>query len=461
MLPREAVVVLSRSLASRCDAFFLDAPQPDNRIEGARVIRTLVKRVKWTWRSLLIRSGLPAALDRRAFRKAFSPKTTDAAAHVLLVAPGAGNVGDQAMFEAFLERTTDDVRVVVRRDGDVTVPAEHSERVTVVRLPDLIYGSGKRHRADVATLADELGSAASFSIVGADIMDGRYVMRASVNRSVMARAAATAGVPTRILGFSWNGNARPAARRQLVAASRAGAVPMLRDPLSLRRAERDGITRIVPVADIVFSATSIDRSWGERYSRADKPLAIVNVSGLISRDVDQSVEYVEVIEALLAGGHQVLLLPHVSRPDADDAVACAAIQQKVGVDRVLLAPELPTPAQVRGLTEVADVVITGRMHLAIMSLWNSTPAITLATQGKVEGLMELIGAPELCVEPKPGFGRQVVGALDAILPQGSATRVAIQAARPRLEELALANTQGLEPTGDASTVTRIAESANR
>lgn len=411
------------------------------------MIGTIVKRVRWTWRSVLVRSGLPAALDRRAFRRAFSAAPAAETVHVLLVAPGAGNVGDQAMFEAFLERTTGRVTVVARRSADVVVPAEHGDRVTVALLPDLIYGSGRSHRRDVASLAELLSTAASFSVVGADIMDGRYVLRASVARSVLAGAAAAAGVPTRILGFSWNGNARPAARKQLVAATHRGVVPLLRDPLSLRRAERDGVTRVVPVADIVFSATSIDRSWGKRY-KGDKPLALVNVSGLISREVDQSVEYVAIVEHLLSIGYDVLLLPHVSRPDADDVVSCVAIQERIGADRVALAPELPTPAQVRGLTEVADIVITGRMHLAIMSLWNSTPAITLATQGKVEGLMELIGAPELCVEPTRGFGAVVVERLGSILATESTTRAALVAARPRLEELSLANTQGLAGAAD-------------
>jgi len=420
------------------------------------VFEKIVKRVRWTWRSLIVRSGFPGVLDRRTFRRAFAASPSSETGHVLLIAPGAGNVGDQAMFEAFLERTTGRVTVVAHRSADVSVPAEHSDRVAIELLPALVYGSGRSHRDDVAGLARLLSKASSFSIVGADIMDGRYVLRASVRRSVLAGAAAAAQVPTRILGFSWNGNARPAARKQLVAATRAGVVPLLRDPLSLRRAEQHGVTRAVPVADIVFSATSIDRSWGARYA-SDRPLALVNVSGLISRDVDQSVEYVEIVEHLLSIGYAVLLLPHVSRPDADDVVSCVAIQQRVGADRVALAPELPTPAQVRGLTEVADIVITGRMHLAIMGLWSNTPAITLATQGKVEGLMELIGAPELCVEPTRGFGAEVVERLSTILPGDSPTRVAITEARPRLEALSLVNTQGLTEGVNPRSVSLLAD----
>ena len=37
--------------------------------------------------------------------------------------------------------------------------------------------------------------------------------------------------------------------------------------------------------------------------------------------------------------------------------------------------------------------MTGRMHLAVMALLAGTPPITVATQGKVEGLMRLFGSP--------------------------------------------------------------------
>ncbi|MDY0910386.1 polysaccharide pyruvyl transferase family protein [Microbacterium sp. CFBP9034] len=402
---------------------------------------SIVTRVRWAWRSLVIRSGIPAARDRAAFARAF-PGAAAADTHVLLVAPGAGNVGDQALFESFVEGTTGHISVVARRIDDVAIPPAHADRITVITMPELVYGMGGAHRREVAELARLLARAFDFSIVGADIMDGRYVLRASVNRSVVAGAAAEAGIPTRILGFSWNGSARPPARRALVAASRSGAVPLLRDPVSLRRAENDGVTGAVLVADIVFTAASVDPTWAEEYATS-APLAIVNVSGLISDGVDQTAEYAEIIDQLRDGGYEVLLLPHVSRSSADDVVACQAVRERVGPERVRMASTLPTPAQVRGLTAIADVVVTGRMHLAIMSLWNGTPAITLATQGKVEGLMELMSAPELCVAPEPGFGAVVVSALRAILPAGSPTRAAIGAALPRVIELAQGNLNGL------------------
>jgi polysaccharide pyruvyl transferase WcaK-like protein len=55
------------------------------------------------------------------------------------------------------------------------------------------------------------------------------------------------------------------------------------------------------------------------------------------------------------------------------------------------------------------------MHLAIIALSAGIPAITLATQGKVEGLMSMFGMPHLCIEPRNGFSADVTSAAGKIL----------------------------------------------
>ena len=87
---------------------------------------SLKTRAEWAWRSHLVRSGIPQARDRAAFRRGFRKAGAAPAGHVVLVAPGAGNVGDQALFEAFLEGAAGRVTVVTRRPADVVVPAAHA-----------------------------------------------------------------------------------------------------------------------------------------------------------------------------------------------------------------------------------------------------------------------------------------------------------------------------------------------
>lgn len=404
----------------------------------------LVRALRRTARDVLLTSQLPPLLDRtRVVRRlARSPRTPRA--HVLLAAPGGGNIGDQALAEAFLESTTGPVVVVTRGPGDVEVPAWAADRVEVVPLPALVYGTGKKHRDALDRFADLLAEASDVSVVGADVMDGRYSLRASVNRASVAHAAAAAGVPARILGFSWNASPRAAARIAVTRASRAGVLTLLRDPASARRASADGVPEVRETADIVFAARTVAEPPADALAGVNAPFALVNVSGLIGKGVDQAEEYVRVVGHLRATGHHVVLLPHVSRPGADDMTACTAILERfAGDDGVTLVRRLLAPAEIRGLTARAALTVTGRMHLAIMSLWNGTPAVTLATQGKVEGLMEMLGTPELCVEPRPGFGAAVVEVVDAVRPEGSRVRAAIAAALPAVLERAARNTEGL------------------
>lgn len=363
---------------------------------------------------------------------------------ILIAPPGAGNIGDAALVGAFLENVGGPITVITRYKGDFRIPAEHADRVEIVSLGTLLYGGLPSFVRDLRRFRAMLPGAASVSIVGADIMDGAYNFRASTSRAVVARSAAQAGVDTRVLGFSWNGRANPAALAELRQADRAGTTLFLRDPLSVERARRDGLDAQAS-ADIVFSARSVDPVRAEKELGAldvSGGIAIVNVSGLI--DTDQTGAYVEIIGGLRSRGLAVVLLPHVIKHGPDDLAACrkvyAALPDTAGVAFV---EDVLTPAEVRGFTERATVTVTGRMHLAIMSLMKGVPAITLATQGKVEGLMAMFELPYLCVEPGAGLAGRVEEALERVLSDRDAVSTAILAKLPAVEELSAANFAGL------------------
>lgn len=411
------------------------------------MIRRIRSKFLRAWRDLRYSSGLPPRKDRATARRASAALTASGAAaasaaretHLLIAAPGRGNIGDQALFEAFLENAPGPIIAIVRERDDFVVPEAVSAKVEVFPLPSLVYGEGPEHDAAIAAFVELLRGARSLSIIGADIMDGRYSLRGSVRRAALAEIGAREGVPTRIIGFSWNGSPSFGARRALVRASRAGVVPLLRDPRSAARAIEHGVDNVTPVADIVFAATTTDAS----VAIPDVPFAIVNVSGLIARTTDQTVQYRRIIDHLRSSGLHVVLLPHVIKDLSDDLVACRAVAAVVAGPDVTLIDGLLPPAQVRALAARATVTVTGRMHLSIMSLMGGTPAVTLATQGKVEGLMELIGAPELCVSPTGDFAGPVIASLAHVMPASSATRAAIIAGLPRVIDLARANTAGL------------------
>lgn len=278
-------------------------------------------------------------------------------------------------------------------------------------------------------------------MIGADIMDGFYHPRASVRRSVVAEASARAGVQTRVIGFSWSGRPHPAARDQLAAAVRAGALALPRDPASDRRLTADGIRTHVLAADIVFTTSDTDDALRRALPLAGR-YAVVNVSGHLSRGVDLEADYVRIVAALRERGLEVVMLPHVATDAADDRTPCARVAAHFD-GGVHLVDRIPTPAEVRGLTSAAELTVTGRMHLAVMSFLFGVPAVALASQGKVEGLMESLGVPQLCVEPVAGIADRVIALADESLPAGSPARRAIAAALPAVRARAFLNVPAL------------------
>ncbi|MFD4422595.1 polysaccharide pyruvyl transferase family protein [Agromyces sp. NPDC058484] len=342
---------------------------------------------------------LLAAADRVLLtRRNTAGPRDDGAHHVVLAPAGGGNIGDQALVEAFIENVAGRVTVICRRPTDY---AQHDDpRVAILPLLSLVYGDLVGHVRDLGPFRRALRSATSFSVIGADVMDGGYGFRASTNRANLARRVAELGVDSRILGFSWNASPHPTASRAVRDAARHGVTTVLRDPRSAARARADGIAPIVDGSDIVFLAQSVDEHTADAWAdRVSAPLALVNFSGLVPSD-DGLEPYVQVVRTLRERHHGVLLIPHVSRPGADDLPICRAVAETFGDDPdVVLVDRLLAPAAIRGLTHRARVVVTGRMHLAVMSLMNGVPAVTVATQGKVEGLMDLFGTPGLCVSP--------------------------------------------------------------
>ena len=323
-------------------------------------------------------------------------------------------------------------------------------------MPDLVYGDGAAHAAAIASLVRLLVRCRSVSVIGADIMDGRYSPRGSVRRAVIAEIGAAAGVDTRIIGFSWNDRPRSSARRALTRAGRAGATVLLRDPMSADRAAGDRIGSVVPTADLVFLATTVEVPA----VAPAVPYVIVNVSGLIARSADHTPEYIRIVEYFRSVGLHVVLLPHVIKPLTDDLAACAALADRVGGHGVTLVSTLLTPAQVRGLAAGAEFTVTGRMHLAVMSLLGRTPAVALATQGKVEGLMQLFGAPALCVPPVTGFADSVIDLARSAAAPDSPLRRAIDEALPTVIDLAGRNVMGLKDISPAGSVPLAAGSAS-
>lgn len=332
---------------------------------------------------------------------------------LLIAAPGCGNIGDQALLEAALDNNRGLVVVIARTIEAVSIPNEYGARVTVKYLPQLIYGNPLRRYIDYWQFCKMAINSTEVWVVGADVMDGAYNPLGSLSRFSCSLAAARLGCEARILGFSWNSHSVPSA--SVYAAKACREVTMFaRDPQSFERLEKEDIKAVL-AADIVFARSMTDtggnsaRRWIDQQKRSGKRVLVVNASGLLAQTVDQPLEIADFVKGLGSDDWAILLLPHVIRPGNDDLAILSSVEFPVDYS-VLTVDELVSPSAIFRIVSEVDLVVTGRMHLAVLATLAGRYSITLASQGKVEGLYGLLEMPENCIAPRAGYG-QVVGQL--------------------------------------------------
>ena len=323
--------------------------------------------------------------------------------------PGDGNIGDQALFESVLWNTRGPVEVYVRSPDDFFLPDWVEDgRVHWIVSPHLLYGAGIRHGLAMLRLGAAATTYSAVYVVGADVMDGAYNPRASLNRWCVAGALGAAGVRAVVLGFSWNG---APTRSSLLALRRASSSceVWVRDPASFARVLDDGASTARLCADIVFrhpvalASGQVSPAESRETSRCGSKFAVINMSALLNKEDHQLVQYAHIVDAALAIGWEVILLPHVRRPGNDDSERLAKLAVEYD-DRVSLVSNSLTPAEVFDLTSRAEFVVTGRMHLAILATLSGAPAVTLGSQGKVDGLYASLGKDSWAIDPASDFG---------------------------------------------------------
>lgn len=361
---------------------------------------------------------------------------------VVIGATGHGNIGDQAMLESVLDNTPGEIVVILDSDTAAVIPDRSRARTTVVALPHLIDGYPWSRTRDVLRFVRLVRRGRRLRVIGADLMDGLYNPTGSIARSSCLRTGADFGVESRVLGFSWSGQAHPSAVRALSAAG-AGVRCLAREPLSADRLRARGIRNVHSVADTVFAldgSRPYDRfdEWADGLEPGRR-IALVNMSALIGARIDQTAEYRRILSELDRRGYAVALVPHVMRNSGDDSHEIAKLSDDDVPSDALVLTELLSPLQIRHVAGRAHLVVTGRMHLSIMSISQGAVPITLGTQGKVEGLYRLLRVGNLEVEPTPGFGERVAQTIARVDPQLDELRERLVADMPAVRALARLN----------------------
>ena len=360
---------------------------------------------------------------------------------LLVAGPGNGSIGDEAMYEAFVRASPDPVLVVARSEADL-LALPSSVGADALYMPGLLYGGVVDHLRALWRFTRAARGALSVSVVGADTMDGRYNVRPSVRRFRVAAVGARLGIPSCVLGFSWNEAPHPATRKAL-RQTPAGVTLFGRDPVSVDRLRLDGGRSVVEAADLAFlvepqPALAAIADWLSR--RGPQRVVMVNANPrLINRFPDLSEATEQLVDSLIAAGYACLVLPHDSRGGAESEVAYLHqlfATEKHG-DSLHVAPHVFLPPQVAWIASQTDLVVSGRMHLVILAAVGGTPALGMDYQGKFEGLYQHFGY-DLRIEAGVLDGRLTPRVLDA-LERRDDLRATLAASMPQIRALAQRN----------------------
>lgn len=377
---------------------------------------------------------------------------------LLVTTVGNGNIGDQAMFEAALGKlgkldklgTTPGGRIiaVVPSADAFTVPPAYADQVTLVELPALTDGNLLTAGLARRRLTSYFPTARSLTVIGADVMDGGYQGREAALRLLALELGARAGLDCRVLGFSWSAHPDPYVLQRFRDLDQDVQL-FARDAVSRERMGGAGIGGVGLAADIVFThridpVSTPFGDWARSQQDDARRVAVVNVSGLVLKRLSRSGgaltyldEMAETVRRLIARDWSVVLVPHVVRAGDDDLDACRQVhdrlQDAATAPFVTLADRLLSPAEVLGIVTHADVVVSARMHLGILTLSSGRPCVLFDTQGKVEGLMREFGLSDCVLAPAETTADRLVAMVDTAravardtdaLPTGLATMTA-------------------------------------
>ncbi len=364
-----------------------------------------------------------------------SSRKNISALNLLFPAPDKGNIGDRMMLLATLSANNKKFTLVSEKSGDLTVLQGQFDGPNFVEIPHLYHRiPGTRLRA-LFSLASIMRESTKVLVIGADLMDGKYNYAASIHRLQILHLANELGIESRVLGFSWGEN-NPNTLSEYMINYCENTNFMVRDPISYQRLLQLGVKNIHQVADLVFNYEF--KVLDTRL--ATRKYCIINSSGLISQSSRNILLYGEIIRKILALGFEVILLPHVIRNSDDDlAVLRSLYNAFLNEKEVTLIENILQPEEILKLCLNAEIVITSRMHLAILSLISGTPPIVFSSNGKVEGLLKMFQIEQLCIPESNYSSSDVMAVLDSTLRDVSALRSKIKANIKNVSEMSSRN----------------------
>lgn len=300
-----------------------------------------------------------------------------------------------------------------------------------------------------------------FYCMGADVMDGYYSPLESCQRILYLDLAARSGVKAVALGFSFNSSPDPRVirlLRQLPSSVRLNA----RDPISAERLKSVLNRSVEVVADLAFMLDPSQLNFGLRgindflVHQHDRGRTVIgiNVHKLLVHRQDPEAQS-RLISAVATAMERLsndfptafVLIAHDFRGDDNDGALLKRIHDDLPTqlqECTLLIDGVMTAGEIKTLCAELDLVVTGRMHLAIAALGQGVPIAGISYQAKFEGLLMHFGMDEtLLLTPDQAQDPMVLSNfIAAMVKRHLDLRLQVREHLPRVKRLSQLNFAG-------------------
>lgn len=321
----------------------------------------------------------------------------------VLPAAHYGSLGDEAMVVALSGLLNDKGKIISIIDYD---------------SGDLWSSSFKDLFSDHGTLPDNirewntflafLSKYDSLYINGADVLDGKYSEKDSLDRLSYASLASNMGLNVVITGFSFNKNPSTGIVN-FIKGMPKDIMFCCRDIYSHSRFLELTGRKAEQVADLAFALkpdheshyVTLVKHWIASKKQEGRLLIALapNVLFKMEQSGQDAVRYANIMFKL-HDTHQCsfLLIPHDYRNRPSDLDCIREVYKFCGKLDVLLVDKICSAQELKAIASSLDCAITGRMHFAIACLSSGVPVCGISYQDKFDGIFKMVNQEDCLVE---------------------------------------------------------------
>jgi polysaccharide pyruvyl transferase WcaK-like protein len=315
----------------------------------------------------------------------------------VLMAPSVeGSRGDAAMMEVLLS----DLRRSYSGRSVLLCYRRTERHADLVRQFGVEVESLERLARNPLHFRQLLNRTHTFRLIGADIVDGFYSPLTTLLRLSAAQTFAYAGCDARIISFSFCATPAPSVA-ELWRRLPPSLGLLVRDPESQRRLSALLGREVQQAADLAFLLESDDTGTEEHLhwiaaeqARGQRVVGIGVNALLVDAAGRRALARVLANLATRDQHLSLLLVSHDFRAKSSDLEAARDTLSHLPrelLPRVSVIAREYGPRQLKAIAKRLDAVVSGRMHFSIAALSQGVPAFCFRYQGKVEGLLELVG----------------------------------------------------------------------